>query len=206
MLAKLQVCLERLKLLGCAFSSFHILRSCLSSCNVIFLLRTLPYALAVALAKILSALNDILDVSLNETQWALARLPVRRGGLGMLDPISAAAPAHVAAFLFSSCAAASSGLPSCKVQPAFFTALATLGPSSPAHVTCHMSRSEPFGGSAIRLPRTWRSENFLTRGATSISGRTRSTSLAVISWSPVCHQGCAGCASWRPELTLARGC
>lgn len=42
-LSKLQACLERLKLLGCAFSAFHILRSCLSACKVIHLLRTLPF-------------------------------------------------------------------------------------------------------------------------------------------------------------------
>ena len=139
-IAKLQDCFERLKLLGCAFSAFHILRSCLSACKVIFLLRSLPFDLALALAteaqaKMRSALQDILDTALDETQWALARLPIRRGGLGILDPVTVVAPAHVAAFLSSSCAASAGGLPSCKVPQAFFNALATLAQSSPAHVS-----------------------------------------------------------------------
>ena len=108
-LCKLQGCLERLKMLGCAYSAFHILRSCLSACKVVFLLRTLPFTLAQELAteaqaKMRSALTDLLDSSLDEAQWSLARLPVRRGGLGVLDPVTASAPAHVAAFLSSSAA------------------------------------------------------------------------------------------------------
>ena len=139
-LAKLQSCLERLRLLGCAFSALHILRSCLSVCKVVFLLRTLPFDLALELAaetqvKIRSTLCDILDTPLDDTQWSLARLPVRRGGLGFLDPVIAAAPAHVAAFLSSSAAAALNGLPACKVRQAFFNALTALAQSSPAHVS-----------------------------------------------------------------------
>ena len=139
-LSKLQVCLDRLKLLGCSFSAFHILRSCLSACKVMFLLRTLPHDQALSLAtetqsRMRAALNDVLDVALEDTQWALARLPVRRGGLGILDPLTAAAPAHVAAFLSSSAGACSNGLPACKVPQSFFTALAALTQSSPAHAT-----------------------------------------------------------------------
>jgi len=139
-LSKLQACLERLRLLGCAFSAFHILRSCLSACKVTHLLRTLPFVLAQELApeaqeKLRLALGSILDVALDETQWSLARLPVRRGGLGILDPVSAAAPAHVAAFLSSAIGASSNDLPSCKVPQSFFTALATLAQSSPAHIS-----------------------------------------------------------------------
>ena len=137
-LSKLQACLERLKLLGCAFSAFHILRSCLSACKVIHLLRTLPFfpqKLAIeAQEKLRLALGDIPNVTLDETQWSLARLPVRRGGLGILDPVTAAAPAHVAAFLSSAIGASSNDLPSCKVPQSFFTALAIPAQSSPAHV------------------------------------------------------------------------
>ena len=50
-LTKLQTCLERPRLLGSAFSSFHILRSCLSARKVTFLLHTLLYTLAVVLAS-----------------------------------------------------------------------------------------------------------------------------------------------------------
>ncbi len=119
-LTKLQFCLERLKLLGCSFSAFHILRSCLSACKVTFLLRTLPLDLAERLAadaqaKMRSALNEVLDTSLDATQWSLARLPVRKGGLGILDPLTTVAPAHVASFLTSSSGAHASGLPQCRV-------------------------------------------------------------------------------------------
>ena len=104
-------------LLGSALSSFNILRRCLFACKVIFLLRTFPYNLAVELARkpqarIRSALIDNLDASLDDTQWDLAGLPVRRGGLGILDPATVVTPAHVAVVLSSSAAASAGGLPS----------------------------------------------------------------------------------------------
>ena len=139
-LSKLQGCLERLKLLGCTFSGFHILRSCLSACKVMFLLRTLPYDMALGLAteaqeRLRATLADMLDMPLADTQWALARLPVRKGGLGILDPVTAAAPAHVASFLSSSAGALAHDLPSCEAPQSFFTALASLSQSSPAHAS-----------------------------------------------------------------------
>ena len=111
-LEKLQQGLQRLKHLGCSFSAFHILRSCLSACKVMFLLRTLPYDLAETLAEqaqsmILSSFNEVFDVILESTQRALTRLLVRQGGLGILDPRNVAVPAHVASFLSSSGGAAS---------------------------------------------------------------------------------------------------
>ena len=81
-----------------------------------------------------SVLSEIVDSSLDDTQWALARLPVRRGGLGILDPVDALAPAHLAAFLSSSAGASSTGLPARKVPQSFFTALTALAQSSPGHV------------------------------------------------------------------------
>ena len=88
LLSKLQASLERLKLLGCVFSTFHILRSCPSACKIIHLLRTLPFELTKELAaeaqeKLRWALNDLLDVTLDDTQWSLARLPVRKGGANL---------------------------------------------------------------------------------------------------------------------------
>ena len=138
-ITKLQGCLDRLKLMGCTFSAFHIFRSCLSACKVMFLLRTLSYDHALSLAtetqlRMRSILSDILDSPLDETQWVLARLPVRRGGIGVLDPVDAAASAHVAAFLSSSVGASSNGLPACKVPQSFFAALTALAQSSPGHV------------------------------------------------------------------------
>ena len=38
-------------------------------------------------------LREILDAPLDEAQYTLARLPVRRGGLGILDTVVASAPA-----------------------------------------------------------------------------------------------------------------
>ncbi len=128
------------KLLGCTFSGFHILRSCLSACKVMFLLWTLPYDMALRLAteaqeRLRATLADMLDMPLADTQWALARLPVRKGGLGILDPVTAAAPAHVASFLSSSAGALAHDLPSCEAPQSFFTALASLSQSSPAHAS-----------------------------------------------------------------------
>ena len=137
-LGKLQQGLLRLKLLGCSFSAFHILRSCLSACKVMFLLRTLPYDLAEALAEqaqtlLISSFNEVFDVNLQPTQWALARLPVRQGRLSILDPRDVAAPAHIASFLSSSAGAAAYGLPKCKIAGSFFRALMQLEASNPAH-------------------------------------------------------------------------
>ena len=143
-LEKLQQGLQRLKHLGCSFSGFHILRSCLSACKVMFLLRTLPYDLAEALAEQAQSMiqfNEVFDVVLESTQWALARLPVRQGGLGILDPRDVAAPAHVASFLSSSAGAASYGLPQCKLAGSFFPV------SAPALQSCpHQHHSNTATG------------------------------------------------------------
>ena len=79
------------------------------------------------------ALSELLDVTLQPSQWVLARLHLRRGGLGILD-VDVAAPAHVASFLSSAAGAAENGLPWCRVPPSFFKALAAMEPSSPGHV------------------------------------------------------------------------
>ena len=135
-LVKLDACFQRLRMLSCAFSAFHILRSCLSACKVMFLLRTLPFEAAEALAneaqsRVALAFNQLLGVALDPPQWALACLPVKRGGLGILDPKSVAAAAHVASFLVSSVGAHYYELPQCKTPFSFFRALTLLEPSSP---------------------------------------------------------------------------
>ena len=139
-LSKLDHCFSRLKLLDCSFSAFHILRSCLSACKVMFLLRTLPFHIAESLSletqnKIRSAFGEILGIPIDPIQWSLTCLPARRGGLGMLDPQDAVAPAHISSFLTSSTGASAHGLPQCPVALSFFRALASLERSSPAHVT-----------------------------------------------------------------------
>ncbi len=135
-LAKLGACFLRLKTLSCAFSAFHILRSCLSACKVMFLSRTLPFEAAEwvaneAQARMATAFNQLLGVTLEPPQWALACLPAKKGGLGILNPRAAVAAAHVASFLVSSVGAHSHELPQCKAQFSFFRTLTLLEPSSP---------------------------------------------------------------------------
>jgi hypothetical protein len=136
-LEKLQLCLQRLDSLGCAFSAFHILRSCLSGCRVTHLLRTIPFDQAEQLAKdthakMLESFGRILGTPSSVQQWSLASLPVRMGGLGLLDPTSIVAPAHVAAFISSSVAVLENGLLQRPVSHEFLRALTQLSASSPA--------------------------------------------------------------------------
>jgi hypothetical protein len=136
--AKLQRCLDRLALLGCSFSSFHILRSCLSACKVIHLLRALPFDLGEDLArethvKLREALGHILGTPVSVQQWALACLSIKAGGFGLLDPEKVVGPAHVACFISTSLAVHSSGLTPCPVTHEFLRALSVLDASSHTH-------------------------------------------------------------------------
>jgi len=135
-LSKLQQCLDRLTQLGCSFSAFHILRACLSACRVMHLLRSLPFAHAEQLAKetqakLHDAFGHILGTPASVQQWALATLPVRMGGLGLLDPCRIVAPAHVSSFVASSVATSENGLTPCPISHEFMKALAHLDASSP---------------------------------------------------------------------------
>ena len=118
-LAKLDACFQRLKMLTCALSAFHVLRSCLSACKVMFLLRTLPFEIAEVLAsqtqsRVASAFSSVLGQTLEPPQWALACLPAKKGGLGLLDPRTVLSAAHAAAFLKSSVGATHSIYPSAR--------------------------------------------------------------------------------------------
>jgi hypothetical protein len=132
--AKLQECMDRLALLDCAASAFHILRSCLSACKVMHLLRALPFDLGEDLAreaqvKLREAFGHIIGTPVSVQQWSLACLPVKRGGLGLLDPEKLVAPASIASFISSSVAVAKSGLPSCSTSHEFLRALSLLDTS-----------------------------------------------------------------------------
>ena len=169
----MDVCFQKLSLLPCVFSAFHILRSCLTACKVMFLLRTLTYEVAERVSeetqkKMASALNAMLDVTLDPHQWALARLPVKRGGLGILDPKLIAAAAHVSSFLVSSVGAQTFQLPRCKVPFPFFRAVALLETSSPGTAAALRVLLHP--GSPLRGDR----EKFELY-QTSIFGRRRTT-------------------------------
>ena len=97
---------------------------------------TLPFEIAEILAsqtqsRVASAFSSVLGQTLEPPQWALACLPAKKGGLGLLDPRTVLSAAHVAAFLKSSVGAHSFHLPQCKVQFSFFNALIQLELSSP---------------------------------------------------------------------------
>ena len=90
--------LDRLGQLGCPFSAMHILRSCLGACKITYLLRALPFFAGASLASdvqmLLSVcLSVIVGCPLSSTQWQLASLPIRLGGLDIFDPcLSMTAP------------------------------------------------------------------------------------------------------------------
>jgi hypothetical protein len=136
--AKLQTCLDRLGLLGCSFSAFHILRACMSACKVTHLLRALPFDLGEDLArvtqfKLREAFGHVLGTPVSMQQWALACLPIKAGGLGFIDPERVVAPAHVASFVGNSMAVLKSGLTPCPVSHEFLRALSLLDASSHSH-------------------------------------------------------------------------
>ena len=86
--------LGRLKQLGSPRAASHILRSCLGSAKVMFLLRTLSWEPGVQLgsasSKLLkSAWESVLGCPLTDAAWALACIPIEQGGLGVLDPLKA---------------------------------------------------------------------------------------------------------------------
>ena len=85
-------------------------------------------------ARIRSALNKILDAYLDETRRVLAGLPVRGGGLGVLDSDTVVTPSHVVVSfpaLLLPLLAAYHRASSARI----FTALAVLSQSSTAQVT-----------------------------------------------------------------------
>ena len=136
-ISKLSEALRRLPLLADSFVAFHLLRSCLSACRVTHLLRALSFDSGASLADqarrvIKDALNGVVGAPLSEQQWALASLPTRLGGLGVLDPSSVQAAAHLSSFLSTSMMVISFRLPRLDVSHGQLVALAQLTPSARA--------------------------------------------------------------------------
>ena len=82
----------------------HILRSCLGACKITYLLRALPFFAGASLASDLQillsvCLSVIVGCPLSSTQWQLASLPIRLGGLDIFDPVVNHDSAFVSGFL-----------------------------------------------------------------------------------------------------------
>ena len=81
---------------------FTLLRCCLDAAKVMDLLRAAPFGQAAAecerFTRILrDTLSTIVGTPLSDTQWAQASLPIRKGGLGVKDPVLLRLPARIAA-------------------------------------------------------------------------------------------------------------
>ena len=118
---------------------------------MVHLLRALPFEFGDQLAKdcqlkLSNAFGQLLGVRPSAQQWALASLPIKHGGLGLLDPVRVAAPAHVSSFLSSSMAVSGNGLVPCAVSHDFIIALTTL------EVSCQAVCTELRASITIGLP------------------------------------------------------
>jgi hypothetical protein len=114
-LAELEFLLSRLALLESSLAKFLLLRACLGACRVVFLLRTVPFALGKQLADqsaalVRKSLEALLQTPLDDVQFGLACLRTLSGGLGIQDPRRVHGPAFLASH-FTYAAAATSGLP-----------------------------------------------------------------------------------------------
>jgi len=78
----------------------HLLRSCLGSCKIIHLLRTVPFSILRSFLEkfdshLKGCLGRILQCSLPSNSWCQASLPFRLGGLGLRSSSSSAAAAFL---------------------------------------------------------------------------------------------------------------
>ena len=90
--AKLTHMAERIGLLKSNIANFLLLRACFGACRINHLLRSLPFQHARLLAEkssvfVRNALDEILGSPLPHICFLLACLPVRKGGLGIRDPV-----------------------------------------------------------------------------------------------------------------------
>ena len=91
---------EKLSLLDDPQVELHLLRSCLSSCKIIHLLRTVPITILKPFLlqfdhNLRSCLGRIMQRSLFNTSWRQASLPFRLGGLGLRESAFSASPAFL---------------------------------------------------------------------------------------------------------------
>ena len=119
--------LNKLCCLGQPQVATAILRSCLGSAKIVFLLRTLGFTDAVRLAhtcslSIKTALSTIVGSPLSQSQWILASLPSRMGGLGITDPVMLPAAAAVSSFVSLIGAENTTGIRCTRIPPNFVSA------------------------------------------------------------------------------------
>ena len=103
-LAKVTAAQDSIAILEDPQVELHLLRSCLGSCKIIHLLRTVPFCILHSFleqfdSNLKSCLSCIIQCSLPNDSWCQATLPFRLGGLGLHSSFSSAAAA--AAFLGS---------------------------------------------------------------------------------------------------------
>ena len=94
---------EKLALLEDAQVELHLLRSCLNSCKIIHLLRTVPSSvLQPFLCQfdliLHNCLSCIINCSLSDPSWCQASLPFRLDGLGLRESIQSAAAAFLGSY------------------------------------------------------------------------------------------------------------
>ena len=129
--------LVRLSSLACPHSASLILRQCLGSARVMYLLRTLRFSLGTELASLASQLlrsswGVVLGVTLAHAQWPLATLPIHLGGLGAQDPAQIRPRAAVSSLLLAAKHSAVTGI-QCSAFPAdLLAAVSALRASAPA--------------------------------------------------------------------------
>ena len=163
---------EVLKLLpgiGCSRTSFLLLKFCLSACKVTHLLRSLPFLKGAKLAQLASSLirqavGLVVGIPLSELQWELARLPIREGGLGLLDPLAIHPPAFISAFCSSKLISFDLGLP-CLSPPSDFNLavdwLQVISPSMVHTVSCiPSSRITASDETSVGRFLNWKAQHF----------------------------------------------
>ena len=89
---------EKLSLLDDPQVELYLLRSCLSSCKIIHLLRTVPFTILKHFLlqfdhNLRYYLGRIMQCSLFDTSWRQASLPFRLGGQGLRESAFSASPA-----------------------------------------------------------------------------------------------------------------
>jgi len=91
---------DKLALLDDPQVELHLLRSCLSSCKIIHLLRTVPLSVLRPYLcqfdhNLRSCLSRIMQCSLSDQSWCQATLPFRFGGLGLRESVFSASAAFL---------------------------------------------------------------------------------------------------------------
>jgi hypothetical protein len=94
----------RLKVLD-SHDALYLLRHCFSTPKLMYILRSAPCFSSDLLGSYDSCLREILEyilnVSLDDTSWMQATLPVRDGGLGIQRATTLATPAFISSFMAS---------------------------------------------------------------------------------------------------------